>query len=197
MMNKSIYFLALRPNLPEEATLYSCVNSWLPSCSVKKSKPFFVQVSDLFECTEDEVFDLGKEINKFTRQLPIFPMEFKNILIHALNEDLNLELTENSIVIKMNLLISTIIKENPHISRTPQFSFSPQFHMNVLSKNETDSSFSSVCNELSENFKPISYTQDTISLMEFNGKSWSEKFFFQLNTEKSQSQSSHSAAPAQ
>jgi hypothetical protein len=187
MNQKRIYFLALRPNLLHEAEIHSNLNAWLAGNLIRKAKPLFIQISDLFECTEDDVFDLGKEIQSFTSEIHAFSLQLCRPVSNVFIEDIHIELLENQIVTELHQHIAGILNDNRHIARTPQFSYSPQFHMNVVSKSELLANFSKVCDELTKNFKPIEYVQDTISLMEFNGHSWSEKFFFTLRNNNAHS----------
>jgi hypothetical protein len=188
MNQKRIYFLALRPNLLHEAVILTQLNAWLERSLIRKSKPLFIQISDLFECTEDDVFDLGKEIQSFTNETNAFTLELNNIMTNVLSEDIHLELKENQLISDVHKQIACALKDNIHIARTPQFSFIPHFHMNVVSKIELLDNFTQVLTEMTKNFQPIEYTQDTISLMEFNGNSWSEKFFFTLRNNHTQAQ---------
>jgi hypothetical protein len=187
MNHKRIYFLALRPNLLHEAEIHTRLNAWFDGGLIQKAKPLFIQLSDLFECTEDDVFDLGKEIQSFTNETDAFSLQLNSVMTNVLNEDIHIELKENNIVSELHKQIARILKENPHITRTPQFSYAPQFHMNVVSKIELLTNFTRVHEEIMKNFKPFEYLQDTISLMEFNGHSWSEKFFFTLRNNNAQS----------
>lgn len=194
MANKSIYFLALRPNLLEEAQLLTHLNSWAPGMISKKSNPFFIQVSDLFQCSEDSVFDLGKEFQKFAQLTNSFSLNFHNLIIQPLKEEVLMEVQLNDQISSIHAQITKLIRENRTIERTPQFSITPHFHMTVISKGECLMNFSSICNALNRNFKSFSYNQDTISLMEFNGQAWCEKFFFPL-CNKSRSAKSISSKP--
>jgi hypothetical protein len=188
MNHKRIYFLALRPNLLHEAEIYTRLNAWLDGSLIRKAKPLFIQLSDLFECTEDDVFDLGKEIQSFTNETNAFSLQLNSVMTNVLNEDIHIELKENNIVSEMHMHFVRILKDNPHIARTPQFSYTPQFHMNVVSKIELLTNFTRVHEEIMKKFTPFEYLQDTISLMEFNGHSWSEKFFFTLRNNNTQVQ---------
>ncbi|MBM3448779.1 MAG: hypothetical protein FJX90_06700 [Bacteroidetes bacterium] len=180
MNHKRIYFLAFRPNLLHEAEIHTRLNAWLYGGLIQKAKPLFIQLSDLFECTEDDVFDLGKEIQSFTNETNAFSLQLNSVMTNVLSEDIHIALKENNIVSELHKQIAYILKDNPHITRTPQFSYTPQFHMNVVSKIELLTNFTRVHEEIMKNFQPFEYLQDTISLMEFNGHSWSEKFFFAL-----------------
>lgn len=187
MNQKRIYFLALRPNLLHEAEILSHLNFWLAGNLIRKAKPLFIQISDLFECTEDDVFDLGKEIQSFTSETHTFSLQLSRTVSNVFIEDIHIELHENQFVIELHKHIAGILNHNRHIARTPQFSYTPQFHMNVVSKSELLANFSQVYDEMTKNFKPIEYLQDTLSLMEFNGHSWSEKFFFALRNNNAHS----------
>ncbi|MFM7770517.1 MAG: hypothetical protein ACKO8Q_08165 [Bacteroidota bacterium] len=180
MSSKSIYFFSPLPNILFESEIRFKLSSWMDGKISRKFQPYCIQISELFECTEDQVFALGKELNQLIKPLHPITINAKEVFSNPIHEEFNLKIATNDQLEELYQLICSKLRENRTIQRTPQFNFFEEFQLALIKKGDLNAPFQEIHSRLISKFSPFSYTQDTLSLMEFNGEIWQEKFFFPL-----------------